>query len=135
MASEAIWMTLAARQRLETELAEIERTERPDATRVSRAVELRALLRNAVVDRKPDDGLVEPGMLVTVRFESDDSVATFLLGSRVLSQLDPTVDTEVYSPTSPLGAAINGRYVGDAVDFAAPSGTQQITVIAAAPFS
>ena len=74
-------------------------------------------------------------MLVTVRFESDDSVATFLLGSRVLSQLDPTVDTEVYSPTSPLGAAINGRYVGDAVDFAAPSGTQQITVIAAAPFS
>lgn len=135
MASETIWMTLAARQRLETELADLEQAGRSDGASVSRAVELRTLLRNAVVDRKPDDGLVEPGMLVTVRFASDDSVATFLLGSRALSELDPTVDTEVYSPTSPLGAAINGHYVGDTVDFTAPSGVQRITIVAAAPFS
>ena len=127
-------MTFAARQKLEAELADGERAARTDGSSVARVRELRQLLRNAVVDRKPDDGLVEPGMLVTVEFEVDRTTATFLLGSRALSGLDPTVETDVYSPTSPLGAAINGRHVGDLVHFAAPSGEQRISIIAAEPF-
>ena len=134
MATESVWMTLAARQKLEAELAEIEQASGSDASGVPRAHELRELLRNAEVDRKPDDGLVEPGMLITVRFEGDGSVSSFLLGRRELGGLDPDLDTDVYSPTSPLGVAINGRYVGDTVAFTAPSGELRVTVLAAVPF-
>lgn len=135
MATESVWMTLTTRQKLEAELADLERASSgTDAARVLRARELRELLRNAEIDRKPADGLVEPGMRVTVRLERDGSTATFLLGSRELSGLDPDLDADVYSPTSPLGAAISGRYVGDAVTFTAPSGEQQVTILAAVPF-
>jgi len=135
MATESVWMTRTARQKLEAELAEFEHaTSTTDTTRLSRARELRALLRNAEIDRKPDDGLVEPGMRVTVRFEVDGSTTTFLLGRRELTGLDPNLDTDVYSPTSPLGVAISGRYVGEVVAFTAPSGKQRITILAAVPF-
>lgn len=131
MTTESVWMTPATRQRLEEELAVLERNESADP---ARARELRVLLRNAEVASKPDDGLVEAGMRVTVRFERDASESTFLLGSRELSGLDPNIDTDVYSLTSPLGQAIAGHYVGDVVRFRAPSGEQQITIVSAAPF-
>jgi len=127
-----VWMTEAARERLVEELAELERAgETADQARMR---ELTALLRRTEVDRKPDDGLVEPGMTVTIRFEADGSTDTFLLGSRELVKLDPVVELEVYSPTSPLGAAIAGRYVGDSVSYASPGGEQQVTIVSAVPF-
>ncbi|RZT62281.1 GreA/GreB family elongation factor [Microcella alkaliphila] len=134
MTSEKIWLTLAARQRLEAELVQLEAASQPSNAAVVRARELRELLRNAVVGQMPDDGLVEPGMIVTIRFDSDGSETTFLLGSRTLSELDSSLDIDVYSPTSPLGTAINGHYVGDAVTFVAPSGEQRISIVATKPF-
>lgn len=135
MGTESVWMTTATRESLQAELAGLEGTTgAKDDAGLVRVQELRRLLRNAEIDRKPDDGLVEPGMLVTVRFERDGSTATFLLGRRELSALDPTVEADVYSSTSPLGAAISGRYVGDVVSFTAPSGEQKITIVQAAPF-
>ncbi len=135
MTSEKIWLTLAARQRLEAELVQLEAASQPSNAAVVRARELRELLRNAVVGQMPDDGLVEPGMIVTIRFDSDGSETTFLLGSRTLSELDSSLEIDVYSPTSPLGTAINGHYVGDAVTFVAPSGEQRISILATEPFN
>ena len=130
--TEPVWMTEAARERLVDELARLEQAgDDADAARIR---ELRETLRRAEVERKPDDGLVEPGMTVTVRFERDGEVATFLLGSRELARLDPEVELDVYSPTSPLGAAIAGRHVGDSVGYAAPSGEQRVTILTAVPF-
>ena len=134
MTSEKIWLTLAARQRLEAELVQLEAASQPSNAAVVRARELRELLRSAVVGQMPDDGLVEPGMIVTIRFDSDGSETTFLLGSRTLSELDSSLEIDVYSPTSPLGTAINGHYVGDAVTFVAPSGEQRISIVATKPF-
>lgn len=135
MTIETVWITVATRDRLRGELGELERTTQSSETSdTARARELRQILRNAQVDRKPDDGLVEPGMRVDVRFERDGSTTSFLLGSRQLSSLDPGVDLDVYSPTSPLGAAISGRYVGDVVSFTPPSGEQQVTILTAVPF-
>ena len=132
---ESVWMTLAVRERLAGELAVLENATYAVAPQdAARARELREILRNAQVGVKPDDGLVEPGMRVEVRFERDGSTTSFLLGSRELSGLDPDLDIEVYSPTSPLGAAISGRYVGDVVLFTPPSGEQKITILAAIPF-
>lgn len=135
MATETVWMTPAARQRLADELASCERAaDAGDANAEARVVTLRSLLRNAEASRKPDDGLVEPGMKVTVRFTHDDSQSTFLFGSRELASLDPTIEVEVYSPTSPLGAAISGRFVGDVVSYPAPAGELEAEIVAAAPF-
>lgn len=127
-----VWMTPAALAALEAELAEL--TANPDDASQPRVLELRELIRHAEVGTKPDDGLVEQGMRITVKFHSDDSVETFLLGSRDLVQAGADID--VYSPTSPLGAAIDGHRVGDDVSFAAPNGaTLTVTIVSATPFA
>jgi len=85
---------------------------------------LTELLRHAVVgDVQDDDGLVEPGILVTANIMGDESV--FLLGSREIVADDS--DLDVYSEKSPLGLAINGLKVGDSTTYTAPNG-KEITV-------
>ena len=42
------------------------------------------LRRVRVGDTPADDGVVEPGMKVTIRFKGDDDTETFILGSREL---------------------------------------------------
>lgn len=132
--TEPVWMTAAALATLEAELATL--TAQPTGeVDPARAMELRELIRRAEVGTKPDDGLVEPGMLVTVRFDRDGSTERFLLGSRELVGHDAEIEVDVYSPSSPLGAAITGRYVGDAVRYETPSGaTLDVTIQGAVPF-
>jgi transcription elongation factor GreA len=131
--AQTVWMTPAALAALEKELSELTAAPGDEATQL-RVVELRELIRRAEVGTKPDDGVVEPGMRITVRFHSDDSVETFLLGSRDIAVGDP--DLEVYSPSSPLGTAIDGHRVGDEVTFAAPGGaSMRVTIVAATPFA
>lgn len=130
------WMTPVARERLEKELVELEAAGEPtDVTTRARLIELRNLIRSADAATKPDDGLVEPGMTVTLEFARDGSTSTFLLGSRETSQLDPDVAIDVYSPTSPLGTAINGHRVGETITFLSPAGEQSVTIVGATPFS
>lgn len=96
----------------------------------ARIRQLTQLLENAVVGAKPaDDGVVEPGMIVTVEMFGDD--VTFLLGSR---EIAGDSDLEVYSEKSPLGAAINGKKVGDKASYKAPNGKViQVSVKGATP--
>lgn len=131
--TDTVWMTPAALAALQAELDAL--TAAPgDESGKARVLELRELIRRAEVGTKPDDGVVEPGMRITVTFQGDGSTETFLLGSRDLVQTDG--DVEVYSPTSPLGAAINGHRVGDEVSFTAPNGAQlTVTIVAATPFA
>jgi len=87
-------------------------------------------LRHVEIGTPPDDGVVEPGMVVTAVVAGDEM--TFLLGSR---EIAGSAQIEVYSPTSPLGTAINGSAVGDEVSYATPSGKQvQVVIVAAKPF-
>ena len=45
-------------------------------------------------------------------------------------------DMQVYSPQSPMGSAINGKRVGDKVEFDAPNGrTLQVEIVDAVPFT
>jgi transcription elongation factor GreA len=98
----------------------------------ARIRQLTQLLENAIVGAKPaDDGIVEPGMVVTVEMFGDD--VTFLLGSR---EIAGDSDLEVYSEKSPLGAAINGKKVGDKASYKAPNGKViQVSVKGAKPHS
>ena len=97
----------------------------------ARIRQLTHLLESAEVGgQAADDGVVQPGMVVTV--ERDGEVMTFLLGSREVA--DDNLD--VFSEKSPLGAAIIGRSAGDTTSYDAPNGTSvQVTVIEAKPYT
>ncbi len=93
--------------------------------------QLQQLLENVKVGSSPtEDGVAAPGMVVTVRFADGDELR-FLLGSReVVSD-----DLEVYSERSPLGAAIDGRKVGESASYSLPNGrTVAVEIIDAKPF-
>jgi len=96
----------------------------------ARIRELSEKLRNVQIGQPADDGMVEAGMVVTAVVAGDEM--TFLLGSR---EIAGTTDLDVYSPTSPLGAAINGRSVGDSSSYTAPNGREiSVEIVAAKPF-
>ena len=93
--------------------------------------QLKAVLENAEVGEAGQrNDTVRPGTTVTIAYDGDpDDTDTFLLGSRELLGLDQSVDTSVYSPQSPVGAAVLGHKVGDEVTYVAPSGrTISITI-------
>ncbi len=97
----------------------------------ARIRQLTSLLENAVVGDPPaDDGIVEPGMLVTVDMFGDEM--TFLLGSREID----SAEFDVYSDRSPIGAALMGKHVGDEATYQAPNGKDiTVKVLAAKPYA
>ena len=100
------------------------------AKQEARIRELEAKLRNVQIGTPPDDGVVEPGMVVTAVVAGDEMV--FLLGSR---EIAGTAEIDVFSPTSPLGAAINGTKVGDTTSYTAPNGRDiPVKIVGAKPF-
>ena len=132
--TESVWLTPAARNRLQDELTALSRAGAPSSPATERRnQELKDLLRRAEVARKPDDGLVEPGMVVSVRFDGDDEPNTFLLAQREIAAVDLEID--VYSPTSALGGAIVGTYPEESFSYTSPTGTViGGIVLSASPF-
>jgi transcription elongation factor GreA len=98
----------------------------------ARIIVVAHILENARVGRPPNtDGVVGPGMTVTVRFIKDDDEVTFLLASREESD----IPIDVYSPRSPLGAAIMGKKVGDSATYSMPNGRSvTVEILEAVPY-
>lgn len=98
----------------------------------ARIRQLDALLRDAVVGGQPvTEGTVAPGMVVTVAMFGETE--HFLLGSREI--VDDSTDLDVYSEKSPLGAAINGKRVGETTSYNAPNGTTvDVEILEVKPF-
>jgi transcription elongation factor GreA len=98
----------------------------------ARIRQLTQLLENARVGETPkDDGVVEPGMLVTVEMFGDEE--TFLLGHR---EIKDATGPEVFSEQSPLGRSINGKKVGDTATYTTPAGKDvEVKILKAAPFT
>ena len=96
----------------------------------ARVRQLRQLLENSqigVPDSQPDE--VSHGKVVTVRFNDFDEEETFLLGSR---EEAAHTSIDVYSPTSPMGAAVLNQEVGAEISYETPSGkTLRIVIVAA----
>jgi transcription elongation factor GreA len=98
----------------------------------ARIRQLTQLLESAKVgETPPDNGVVEPGMLVTVEMFGEEE--TFLLGHR---EIKDDSDLEVFSEQSPLGHAINGKKAGDSASYATPAGkTVEVKILKAAPYT
>ena len=94
---------------------------------------LQELLRNPVVgDAPPDDGVAEPGMVLTVRYPQDQEPETFLLAHR---EAGAQPDVEICSPDSPLGRALTGAREGTTCEYRLPDGrVQQVTLERATPY-
>ncbi|BBY94621.1 transcription elongation factor GreA [Mycobacterium gallinarum] len=141
-----VWISAQAHERLHRELDTLrflfsagiadDGTDE-NATVVRRAWERRIqqihdlLINAAVGDDPPDDGLAEPGMVVTIRRHATGDTETFLLGVHDAEYLD----MPVYSIECPLGAAIAGARAGERRTFELPSGSPlAVTLLKAVPY-
>jgi transcription elongation factor GreA len=99
----------------------------------ARVNQIQHILASARVGEPPrTEGVVGPGMTVTIRFERDDEEVTFLLASREESG----APIDVYSPKSPLGSAISGKKVGEKATFALPNGRNTtVEILDAVPYA
>jgi len=85
-----------------------------------RIAHLANLLENAVIVEDAATDEVQPGVVVGIRYEGDDDVERYLLGSIE----ERTEGVEVMSPGSALGQALIGGKVGDTVEYETPTGAQ-----------
>ena len=94
--------------------------------------QLQHILDNSRVGDPPrTDGVVGPGMTVTIRFQGDEDEVTFLLASR--EESGSPID--VYSPRSPLGNAIAGKKVGETATYNLPNGrAASVEILEAVPY-
>ena len=74
-------------------------------------------------DGKPD--AVAAGTVVGIRYEGDEDVERFLVGSIE----ERHHELNVISPGSPLGQALLGRGPGDTVEYQAPGGTLRVEIV------
>lgn len=163
-ASDTVWLTQDAYDKLANELAYLKGTGRAEVTakiaaarnegdlsenggyhaardeqgqQEARIRQLEQMLRHAKVGEAPaDPSEIAPGFTVTIAYDGDlDDTDTFLLGSREMLGVDDSVDVQVYSPQSPIGSAVLGRHVDDEVTYEAPNGKAlSATIIKVVPF-
>lgn len=132
----AVWLSPQARARLEAELIDLMSRRDIDSSdvdyddqvvatwmaRKARIHEIHKLLSTAADGPPPpDDGVAEPGMVLTVRYDDTGETETFLLGVRGAED----AGIEVYSPNSPLGQALLGATPGDQRVYPLPNGGRQ----------
>ncbi|MFF8655031.1 MULTISPECIES: transcription elongation factor GreA [Streptomyces] len=95
--------------------------------------QLTQLLETAKVGEAPAaDGVVAPGMVVTIAFDGDeDDTLTFLLASREYA----SEEIETYSPQSPLGTGVNGKRIGEDAQYELPNGKfASVKILEAKPY-
>jgi transcription elongation factor GreA len=141
------WLSAQGHQQTRTELELLLLSHRSDSTQLDvgddagarhrwrerRIRHLQELLLGATVGTAPaDDGVAEPGMVLTVRIDDDPQTETFLLAE---SNVPAPSEMEVSSPASPIGRAVLGARDGDTRTCRLPDGrTISITVLSAKPY-
>ncbi|MGA0210138.1 MAG: transcription elongation factor GreA [Candidatus Nanopelagicales bacterium] len=159
--TDVTWLTQEAYDRLVEELAEregpirVEITKRIEAAREegdlkenggyhaakeeqgkneARVRQLKQLLESAQIGAPESEAdEVAAGKVVTIKFVEFGDEETFLLGSR---EEAAHASIEVYSPTSPLGAAVVGARVGDVASYELANGkTMSVEVLKVETYS
>lgn len=156
--TQQVWLSRPAYERLKGELAELLRrrsgalggnasSEAGDDTteldnvqelvdqrdREARIRKLQEMLRDPLVGHEPpDDGVVEQGMMITVRYMDGVGTERFLLADRAGAD---DLDVETCSPDSPLGEALLGAREGEQRELLLPDGSlTKVTLVQAVPY-
>src|SRR5690606_36924190 len=90
-----------------------------------RIAQIAHMLENAEIVEATGGHVVAHGSVVGIRYEGDDEVERYLVGSTE----ERHDGLGVISPSSPLGAALIGSTAGDAVSFPAPTGAELVVEI------
>jgi transcription elongation factor GreA len=90
----------------------------------ARVRQLRQMIENAEIIETADDGVVRPGMIVTLRYEGEDP-ETYLLGLRE----EKGGGYPMLTPDSPLGQALMGHGAGETVTTKVPAGDLKIEIV------
>ncbi len=101
----------------------------------ARIRQLQELLNTAKVGEAPkQSGVALPGSVVTVIYDGDESDSeTFLIATR--QEIVSDGKLEVYSPNSPLGAALLNAVEGETREYTVPSGAKvKVTLKKAEPY-
>ncbi|HET7489966.1 MAG TPA: transcription elongation factor GreA [Acidimicrobiales bacterium] len=87
----------------------------------------RVLATASIVDESAaSDGTVVAGSVVSLRYEGDDDVERYLVGS-IEERVE---DVDVITPGSALGQALLGKKVGESVSYQTPTGaTLQVEIV------
>jgi len=92
----------------------------------ARIRQLEQMLQNAVViDASTSGDVVEAGTVVDLRYEGDDDLLTYLVGS--IEERNEKYD--VLSTNSPIGMAILGKGPGDTVTYQGPKREMSVTIV------
>jgi transcription elongation factor GreA len=92
----------------------------------ARIRQIQSLLESAVIlDESEESGTVVNGSIVSLRYEGDDDVERFLIGSIE----ERREDIPVISSVSPLGQVLLGRRAGEWVEYEAPGGTLKVEIV------
>jgi transcription elongation factor GreA len=91
----------------------------------ARVRQIRQMLEDAQIVEVKDDGVVKPGMLVTIKMGGDDEAETYLLGLRE----EKGGEHDVLTPESPIGQSLVGRSAGETVKARAPRGDMDIEIV------
>ncbi len=82
--------------------------------------QLESILEHCEIVDAVDDGTVQAGSIVTLRYEGDGEVQRYFVGS-IEEQRE---GLEVLSPASPLGQTLVGAKAGQKVSYEAPTGAE-----------
>ena len=93
----------------------------------ARIRQLQATLKRAVLvdDSAGGSDTVAAGTVVAIRYEGDDDVERFLVGSIE----ERHEELNVVSPGSPLGKALLGKGPGEVVEYESPGGTLRVEIV------
>ena len=78
----------------------------------------RILAQATIVDSTETGGAIAAGSTVSLRYEGDDEIERYLLGS-IEERVD---DVQIMTPGSPLGQALLGKRAGETAEYEAPGG-------------
>ncbi|WP_445189185.1 GreA/GreB family elongation factor [Pseudonocardia sp. Cha107L01] len=152
------WLTPDAHQRLKDELTTLiaqragqassprrgaageERWDRVEAlsleelgARDQRIRRLQETLQSSIVGNEPpDDGVAEPGMVITIEYADCPGTETVLLADREQGAVG---DIEICSPRSPLGRSLLGAKQGERRQYLLPDGqVMAVSLVRAVPY-
>jgi transcription elongation factor GreA len=95
----------------------------------ARVRQIEQILKDAVVVEGATGDVVAPGAIVDLRYEGDEEIQTYLVGS--IEERHETYD--VLSTESPLGQAILGAGPGTSVTYQGPRRELSVTVVGVRP--